>query len=136
MFTTVCIVLSEYFRKESIATIINTVRISGPTVSQLAVDWQTLMHNDFIRYFGDYKLGDNELYDHIQIDESKFCKRRYKRRSHDEDCMPPTPSAAVIPEMIDPTAPIMDATTDLAGRSSLETPTTREHRRSRRVHRA
>ncbi|KAG1035918.1 hypothetical protein G6F43_013152 [Rhizopus delemar] len=46
--------------------------------------------------------------------------------------MPPTPSTAVIPVMIDPTAPIMDAMTDLAGRSSLETPTTREHRRSRR----
>lgn len=85
MFTTVCIVLSEYFRKASIATIINTVRNSGPTASQLAVDWQMLMHNDFIRYFGDYKLGDNELYDHIQIDESKFCKRRYKRRSRRDE---------------------------------------------------
>ncbi|KAG1039935.1 hypothetical protein G6F43_012404 [Rhizopus delemar] len=132
------------------------------------------MHNSFIRYFGDFKLGDNELYDHIQIDESKLGKRKYKRgppkkivivvftplntyyshepfqfehnyhsdasssenNTDDEDCMPPTPSAAVIPGMIHPTAPIMDAMTDLAGRSSLETPTTREHRRSRRVHRA
>ncbi|KAG1125074.1 hypothetical protein G6F37_013952 [Rhizopus arrhizus] len=39
------------------------------------------MHNDFIRYFGDYKLGDNELCDHIQIDESKFGKRKYNRGS-------------------------------------------------------
>ncbi|KAG1609019.1 hypothetical protein G6F46_011112 [Rhizopus delemar] len=159
----VCIVLSEYFRKASIATIINTVRNSGPTASQLAVDWQMLMHNDFIRYFGDYKLGDNELYDHIQIDESKLGKQTHHTEIHDsqedrhetsqfehnhhsdasssenntddEDCMPPTLSAAVIPGMIDPTAPIMDAMTDLAGRSSLKTPTTREHRRSRRVHR-
>lgn len=77
----VYIVLSEYFRKASIATIIRTVRISGPTVSQLAVDCQMLMHNDFIRYFGDYKLGDNELCDHIQIDESKFGKRKYNRGS-------------------------------------------------------
>ncbi|KAG0898588.1 hypothetical protein G6F33_013306 [Rhizopus arrhizus] len=47
--------------------------------------------------------------------------------------MPPTRSTAVTPGMIDPTAPIMDAMTDLAGRSSLETPTTRQHRRSRRT---
>ncbi|KAG0972734.1 hypothetical protein G6F29_013292 [Rhizopus arrhizus] len=46
--------------------------------------------------------------------------------------MPPTRSTAVTPGMIDPTAPIMDAMTDLAGRSSLQTPTTRQHRRSRR----
>ncbi|EIE78871.1 hypothetical protein RO3G_03795 [Rhizopus delemar RA 99-880] len=58
---------------------------SGPTASQLAVDWQMLMHNDFIRYFGDYKLGDNELYDHIQIDESKLGKRKYKRRSRRDE---------------------------------------------------
>ncbi|KAG1607493.1 hypothetical protein G6F46_012262 [Rhizopus delemar] len=81
----VCIVLSEYFRKASIATIINTVRISGPTASQLAIDWQMLMHNNFIRYFGDFKLGDNELYDHIQIDEPKFGKRKYKRRSRRDE---------------------------------------------------
>ncbi|EIE87377.1 hypothetical protein RO3G_12088 [Rhizopus delemar RA 99-880] len=66
---------SIFFNKSDI------IRISGPTASQLAVDWQMLMHNDLIRYFGDYKLGDNELYDHIQIDESKFDKRKYKRRS-------------------------------------------------------
>lgn len=81
----VYIVLSEYFRKASIATIIRTVRISGPTVSQLAVDCQMLMHNNFIRYFGDFKLGDNELYDHIQIDEPKFGKRKYKRRSRRDE---------------------------------------------------
>ncbi|KAG1443210.1 hypothetical protein G6F55_012737 [Rhizopus delemar] len=140
------------------------IRISGPTASQLAIDWQMLMHNNFIRYFGDFKLGDNELYDYIQIDESKFGKQTRHTEIHDsqedrhepfqfehnyhsdasssenntddEDCMPPTPSAAVITGMIDPAAPIMDAMTDLAGRSSLETPTNREHRRSRRVHRA
>ncbi|KAG1577585.1 hypothetical protein G6F47_013056 [Rhizopus delemar] len=81
----VCIVLSEYFHKASIATIINTVRISGPTASQLTVDWQMLMHNDFIRYIGDYKLGDNELYDHIQIDESKFGRRKYNRGSRRDE---------------------------------------------------
>ncbi|KAG1033865.1 hypothetical protein G6F43_013497 [Rhizopus delemar] len=59
-----------------------------------------------------------------------------ENNTDDEDCMPPIPSAAVIPGMIDPMAPIMDVMTDLAGRSSLETPITREHRRSRRVHRA
>ncbi|EIE86081.1 hypothetical protein RO3G_10792 [Rhizopus delemar RA 99-880] len=61
------------------------IRISGPTASQLTVDWQMLMHNDFIRYIGDYKLGDNELYDHIQIDESKFGRRKYNRGSRRDE---------------------------------------------------
>lgn len=80
----VYVALLEYFKKASIISIVNSVRISRPTVAQIAVDAQMLMHSDFVRYFGDYKLGDDERCDHIQIDESKFGKRKYNRGSRRE----------------------------------------------------
>ncbi|KAI9354252.1 hypothetical protein BD770DRAFT_295508, partial [Pilaira anomala] len=68
-----------YRKKKNIVDIYNAVNIHGATIGQIAKDCQAMMHSDYIRYHGVYLLGSNPECDHIQIDESKFGKRKYNR---------------------------------------------------------
>ncbi|KAI9243760.1 hypothetical protein EDC94DRAFT_531355, partial [Helicostylum pulchrum] len=78
-----CILL-EYFRSAKANDIYSTIRVHGVTISQISKDCQAMMNSDYVRYHGSYLLGTNENCDHIQIDESKFGKRKHNRGSHIE----------------------------------------------------
>jgi hypothetical protein len=78
-----CILL-EYFRSAKANDIFSTIKVHGVTIAQISKDCQVMMNSDYARYHGGYLLGANELCDHIQIDESKFGKRKYNRGSHIE----------------------------------------------------
>lgn len=73
-----CILL-EYFRSARISDIFSSLRVNNNTISQVYRDCQAMMNSDYMRYHGEYLLGSNELCDHIQIDESKFGKRKNHR---------------------------------------------------------
>ncbi|KAI9243376.1 hypothetical protein EDC94DRAFT_531474, partial [Helicostylum pulchrum] len=61
--------------------IYSTIRVHGVTISQISKDCQVMMNSDYVRYHGSYLLGTDENCDHIQIDESKFGKRKHNRGS-------------------------------------------------------
>lgn len=78
-----CILL-EYFRSAKANDIYSTIKVHGVTITQISKDCQAMMNSDYVRYHGSYLLGTNDHCDHIQIDESKFGKRKYNRGSHIE----------------------------------------------------
>lgn len=78
-----CILL-EYFRSAKANDIFNSIKVHGVTIASISKDCQAMMNSDYVRYHGSYLLGANELCDHIQIDESKFGKRKHNRGAHVE----------------------------------------------------
>jgi hypothetical protein len=71
--------IKSYFCGVQPATIWNTHSMSRGNLAQLFRDAQVLMFSDYHRYHGDYLLGSDRNCHHIQIDESKFGKRKNHR---------------------------------------------------------
>jgi hypothetical protein len=72
-------ILRSHVVGESIQQIYDGLSVSANTISQLARDSITLIASDFEKYFQGYQLGSNPDCHHIEIDESKFGKRKYNR---------------------------------------------------------
>ncbi|GAA5800864.1 hypothetical protein HPULCUR_006303 [Helicostylum pulchrum] len=58
--------------KQSKLNIYNSIKVHGVTISSISKDCKAIMNSVYIRYHGSYRLGEDELCDHIQIDEFKF----------------------------------------------------------------
>ena len=74
----------QYFQGSFIQGILNINTVSSKTVASVVKDCHLQMQNDWLRYNDDYLLGSDPDVDHIQIDESKFGKRKHNRGTRRE----------------------------------------------------
>ncbi|KAI7863507.1 uncharacterized protein EV154DRAFT_586631 [Mucor mucedo] len=71
--------LNQYVENSSITKVHGRYTISLPAVGKLTKDVNTLMLCDYVNRNMPFRLGSSPDCDHIQIDESKFGKRKHHR---------------------------------------------------------
>lgn len=81
-------VIRDYFRLAVQTSILSCRQISQVALTTITRDCALMMSSDFTRRYYDsgFRLGDSARCHHIQIDESKFGKRKYHRGRRVEGC--------------------------------------------------